>query len=125
MTSLLTGIAKDFGGSVHCPLQLSAIRFAESAAPQQPEQLAPARTSLALDLSDRLAMPLDLDGFPALGNAIQDSLAIIGQFCSAYNHGARIPILAILTSLSPVLLILSGNGCGFAVLRPCLLAPLR
>ena len=105
--SIATGIAKDFGGCVHCPLQLSAVRFAESAAPQQPEQFAPAGTGLALNLSDRLAVTLNLDGFPVLGNAIQDRLAIIGQLCSAYNHGTRIPIFAILTSLSPTILGLS------------------
>ena len=68
-------------------------------------------------------MALNLDGFPAPGNAVQDRLAIIGQLCSAYNHVTRTPIFAILTSLSPALLIVPGNGCGFAALRRCLLAP--
>jgi len=65
-----SGIARDFGGSVHDPLQLSAICFSESAAPQQPEQFVPAGTSLALNLRDGFAMALNLDGFPAASNPI-------------------------------------------------------
>jgi hypothetical protein len=98
--SIPTGIAKDFGGRVHDPLQLSAICFSESAAPQQPEQFVPAGTSLALNFRDGFAMALNLDGFPAVSNPIQDSLAVIGQLCCAYYHGTKIPIFAILASLS-------------------------
>jgi hypothetical protein len=63
-------LSEDCGGGVHCPLQLSAVCFSEPAAPQQPEQLAPAGASLALDFRDGLAMALNLDGFPAVGNPI-------------------------------------------------------
>jgi hypothetical protein len=70
--------AEDFGGCVHGPLQLSAVRFAKSAALQQPEQFGPAGANLALDFCDSFAMALDLDGFPAMGNPIQDGRAVIG-----------------------------------------------
>src|SRR5213593_4773286 len=93
LVSIATGIAEDFGGSVHRLAQLAAIGFRPVNLSEDARQFFPGHTYLGTDFSDGLAMTLDFDRLSATDYSVQDCLAVVGQVCGAYLHAAKIPIL--------------------------------
>ncbi len=98
LVSVAAGLSQDRGSGTHCLLQLSAVRSAEAAPAQEPEQFRTAGAGARPDLSHDPAVPLDLHNFTALGHTIKNTLAVAGQFCRRHNHGAKMPDSPVQTS---------------------------